>query len=58
MLFKAALVLLAACSLGIVGVHTVEELVPVLRLVGMMLLLLALLKAREAAAGHGTGAAF
>jgi hypothetical protein len=49
MLFKAALVLLAIWLLGLVGVYRVGDLVDVFLLVGLMLLLLAMLKARDAA---------
>jgi hypothetical membrane protein len=49
MLFKAALVLLATWLLGLVGVYRVGDLVHVFLLVGLMLLLLAMLKARDAA---------
>jgi hypothetical protein len=49
MLFKAAIVLLAIWLLGVVGVYRVADLVHVFLLVGLMLLLLAMLKARDAA---------
>ena len=49
MLFKAAIVLLAMWLLGMVGVYRVDDLVHVFLLVGLMLLLLAMLKARDAA---------
>ena len=49
MLFKAAVVLLAIWLLGMVGVYRVGDLVHVFLLVGLMLLLLAMLKARDAA---------
>lgn len=49
MLFKAAIVLLAIWLLGVVGVYRVGDLVHVFLLVGLMLLLLAMLKARDAA---------
>ena len=49
MLFKAAIVLLAIWLLGMVGVYRVGDLVHVFLLVGLMLLLLAMLKARDAA---------
>lgn len=49
MLFKSALVLLAIWLLGLVGVYRVGDLVHVFLLVGLMLLLLAMLKARDAA---------
>ena len=47
--FKAALVLLAIWLLGLVGVYRVGDLVHVFLLVGLMVLLLAMLKARDAA---------
>jgi len=49
MLFKAAIVLLAVWLLGVVGVYRVGDLVHVFLLVGLMLLLLAMLKGRDAA---------
>lgn len=49
MLFKAAIVLLAIWLLGMVGVYRVGDLAHVFLLVGLMLLLLAVLKARDAA---------
>ena len=49
MLFKAAIALLAMWLLGMVGVYRVGDLVHVFLLVGLMLLLLAMLKARDAA---------
>jgi hypothetical protein len=48
MLLNIALVLLAAWLLGVLGVYTVGNLVHVLLLVGLMLLLLWFLRAREA----------
>jgi hypothetical protein len=53
MLFKSALGLLIAWFLGVLGVYRVGILVHVLLLVGLMFLLLALLKARDAAAARG-----
>jgi hypothetical protein len=50
MLFKVACVLLILWLLGAVGVFRVGELVHVLLLIGLMLLLLAVLRARDAAA--------
>lgn len=47
MLFKAAIVLLAIWLLGVGGVYRVGDLVHVFLLVGLMLLLLAMLKARD-----------
>jgi hypothetical protein len=55
MLFNTALVLLGAWLLGILGVYTVGDWVHVLLLVGLMLLLLAFLKAREAAVRRASG---
>lgn len=49
MLFKAAIVLLAIWLLGVVGVYRVGDLVHVFLLVGLMLLFLAMLKARDTA---------
>jgi hypothetical protein len=53
-LLKAALLLLIAWLLGIVGVYNVGSLVHVLLLVGLMLLLLGMLKARDAATSTRT----
>jgi len=50
MLIKSALVLLVAWLLGVLGIYRVGELVHVLLLVGLMLLLLGILKGRDAAA--------
>lgn len=55
MLFKTALVLLVAWLLGVLGVYRVGELVHLLLLVGLMMLLLAFLKARDAAARRVVG---
>jgi Family of unknown function (DUF5670) len=49
MLFTIAFVLLAAWLLGLVGVYNVGDIFHALFLVGMMLFLLALLRARDAA---------
>ena len=49
MLLKIALVLLAAWFLGLVGLYQVGDAVHILLLLAMMLLLLAFLRAREAA---------
>lgn len=49
MYFKIALVLLVAWLLGVAGVYRIGDRVHVLLLVGLMLLLLAFLKARDAA---------
>jgi hypothetical protein len=53
-LLKAALLLLIAWLLGIVGVYNIGSLVHVLLLVGLMLLLLGMLKARDAATSTRT----
>ena len=50
MLFKIAFVLLALWLLGVLGLYTAGDLVHVLLLVGLMLLLVALLRARDASA--------
>jgi hypothetical protein len=55
MLFKIALVLLSVWLIGVVGVYNVGDMVHVLLLVGMMLLLLAFLRARDAAARRSMG---
>jgi hypothetical protein len=55
MLLKAALLLLVAWLLGVVGVYNVGTLVHVLLLVGLMLLLLAVARGLQAPAGRGTG---
>jgi len=55
MLFRIAVVLLMAWLLGVVGVYNVGDLVHVLLLVGLMLLLLAFLRAREAAVRRAAG---
>jgi hypothetical protein len=49
MLFKTAFALLIVWLLGMFGVYPVGDLAHVFLLVGLMLLLLAVLKAREAA---------
>ena len=49
MLVKIALGLLAAWVVGVLGVYNVGDTVHVLLLVGLMLLLLAFMKARDAA---------
>ena len=48
MLFNTALVLLVAWLLGVLGVYTIGKPVHLLLLVGLLLMLLALVKAREA----------
>jgi hypothetical protein len=55
MLFKTALVLLAAWLLGVLGLYSLGDLVHVLLLVGLMLLLLAFLRARDAAVRRAIG---
>ena len=55
MLFKIALVLLAAWLLGVLGVYRAGDLVHVLLLVGLMLLLLAFLRARDAGVPRAVG---
>lgn len=55
MLVKIALVLLGTWVLGLVGVYNVGDLIHVLLLVGLLLLLLAFGKAREAAMRGGMG---
>ena len=49
MLFKIAFVLLIAWLLGVLGVYRSGEIVHALLLVGLMLLLLAFVRAREEA---------
>ncbi len=56
MLFKIAFALLAIWLLGVVGLYSVGDLVHVFLLVGLMLLLLAFLRARDAAARRAGGA--
>ena len=55
MLFRIALVLLAVWLLGVVGVYNIGDLVHVLLLVGLMLLLLAFLRARDAVVRRALG---
>ena len=55
MLFKIAFVLLIAWLLGVLGPFRIGDLVHVLLLVGLMLLLLGALKARDAACGRDVG---
>ena len=50
MIFKIALVLLMAWVLGVVGLYSIGEAVHVLLLVGLMLLLVGVLRARDDAA--------
>ena len=49
MLFKSAFVLLSVWLLGVLGLYRIGEIVHVLLLVGLMLLMLGALKARDAA---------
>lgn len=49
MLFRVAFVLLIAWLLGVLGLYRVGDLVHVLLLVGLMVLMLAFLRARDAA---------
>ena len=55
MLFKIALALLAVWLLGVLGLYTIGDLVHVLLLVGLWLLLLAFLRARDAAVRGAVG---
>ncbi len=55
MLVKIALVLLSAWVLGFLGVYNVGDLVHILLLSGLMLLLLAFARARDAARGRTAG---
>lgn len=50
MLFTVALILLAAWLLGVLGLYAAGDAVHVLLLIGLMLLLLSFLRARDAAA--------
>lgn len=50
MLFKMAIALLAMWLLGVVGLYNIGTLVHALLLVGLMLLLMAVVKTRDAAA--------
>lgn len=56
MLFKIALALLAAWLLGVIGLYSVGNLVNVLLLVGLMLLLMAFVRTRDAAARRAADA--
>ena len=53
MLLMVAVALLVAWLLGVLGLYRIGELVHVLLLVGLMLVLLGALKARDAAAARG-----
>jgi hypothetical protein len=55
MLFKVALVLLAAWLLGVFALDRVGDLVHVLLLAGLLLLLMGFLKARDAAVRRPVG---
>ena len=55
MLFTVALVLLALWLLGLVGVYRIGDLFHVFLLIGLMFLLLAFLRAREAALRGAVG---
>jgi hypothetical protein len=55
MLFTIAFVLLVAWLLGVLRVYPGGDLVHVLLLIGLMLLLLAFLKARDAAVRRAAG---
>jgi uncharacterized protein DUF5670 len=55
MLFKIAFVLLVTWLAGVFGAYPAGDLVHVLLLVGLMLLLLAFLKTRDAAARRAVG---
>ena len=55
MLFKIALALLTLWVIGVVGVYDVGDLVHVLLLVALWLLLLAFVRARDAAARREAG---
>jgi hypothetical protein len=54
MLLKTAAVLLIVWLLGVLGLYRIGDLVHVLLLVGLLLLLLGTLKARDAAASRGS----
>ena len=51
MLFKVAVALLILWGLGIAGIYAVGQVVHVLLLIGLMLLLISIAKAHEAATG-------
>ena len=55
MLFKVAFVSLLAWLLGVVGLYRVGDLAHVLLLVGLWLLLMAFLRARDAAVRRAVG---
>jgi hypothetical protein len=54
MLLKSAFVLLVAWLFGVLGLYRIGDLVHVLLLIGLLLLLVGGLKARDAAAARGT----
>jgi hypothetical protein len=57
MLLKAALLLLIAWLLGVLGVYNAGQLVHILLFAGLMLLLFGVLKARDAAGAKDDGRA-
>lgn len=57
MLVKAALLLLLAWFLGLIGLFDVGDLVHVLLLVGLLLLMVGVLKARDTAASDRSDSA-
>jgi len=56
MLLKSAFVLLIAWVFGVLGLYRIGDLVHVLLLIGLLLLLLGALKARDAAGARATDA--
>ena len=52
-LLRIAFILLIAWLLGVLGLYSIGDLVHVLLMVGLMLLLMGALRARDAAAGRG-----
>lgn len=54
MLFTIALILLAAWLLGVLGLYAAGDAVHVLLLIGLMLLLLSFLRARDGAVHRAT----
>ena len=55
MLFKVALLVLGAWLVGVLGVYSLGDFVHLLLLVGVMLLLIAFLHARDAALRRAVG---
>ena len=55
MVLKVALMLLLAWFLGVIGLYDIGDLVHVFLLVGLMLLMLGSLRARDAAAAAARG---